>query len=74
MIHWLGFGAFTAVAGVQSLVRELKSPKLHGRVQPKQTNKKKHSLDIVESVWAAELPYRQLSLFCKFHKQNLSNT
>ena len=41
MVQWLGFGAFTAVTGVQSLVRELKSPKLHGRVQPKQTNKKK---------------------------------
>ena len=40
----------------------------------KTNEQKKHALDIWEPVWAAELPYRQLSLFCKFHKQNLFNT
>ena len=29
-IQWLGLSAFTAVAKVQSLVRELRSHKLHG--------------------------------------------
>ena len=30
MVQWLGLGAFTAVAGVQSLVGELRSCKPHG--------------------------------------------
>ena len=34
-VQWLGLGAVTAVARVQSLVGELKSCKPHGAAQPK---------------------------------------
>ena len=37
MVQWLGLGAFTDVAQVQSLVRELRSHKLRGTAK---TNKK----------------------------------
>ena len=38
-VQWLGLGAFTAVAQVQSLVRELRSRKPHSTAKNKQTSK-----------------------------------
>ena len=35
MIQWLGLGAFTVGGQVQSLVRELRSLKLHGLAKKK---------------------------------------
>ena len=39
VVQWLGFGAFTAVARVQSLVRELRSCKQHSAAKKKKTKK-----------------------------------
>ena len=41
-VQWLGLGAFTAVAQVQSLVGELRSCKLHGMARPKKKKKKSY--------------------------------
>ena len=35
MVQWLGFSVFTATAWVQSLVKELRSRKLHGTTKIK---------------------------------------
>ena len=40
MVQWLRLRAFTAGAQVQSLVRELKSQKLHGVAKKKKKKKK----------------------------------
>ena len=39
MVQWLGLGAFTAMAQVQSLVRELRSCKLHSVAKKKKKKK-----------------------------------
>ena len=39
MIKWLGLGAFTVGGQVQSLVRELRSLKLHGLAKKKKKKK-----------------------------------
>ena len=43
MVYWLGISAFTAVAGVQSLVGELRTHKLHGVAKIKKKQKRKGS-------------------------------
>ena len=42
-VQWLGLGAFTAVARVQSLVRELRSRKVCGTAKNKRTKEDKES-------------------------------
>ena len=44
MAQWLGFGAFPDLAPVQTLLRELRSLKLHGTATNKQKRSKKASL------------------------------
>ena len=39
MVQWLELGAFTAVAWVQSLARELRSRKMHGTAKKKEKEK-----------------------------------
>ena len=41
MVQWLGLGAFTAVAQVQSLVGELRSPKPRGMAKKKKRKERK---------------------------------
>ena len=52
MVQWLGFGAFTAVAQVQSLVWELgfhiKPPHAVAQKQSKQTNKKQQKTEFIQ--------------------------
>ena len=43
MVHWLGLGTFTAMAWVQSLVRELRSYKPLGVDKKKRRGRKKDS-------------------------------
>ena len=45
----MGLSAFTAVAWVQSLVRELRSGKLSGSAEEKQTNKTKPTVVAVKN-------------------------
>ena len=50
MVQWLGLGAFTAVAQIQSLVRELRSHKPRGSAKKKKKKKKEKigKLDLVK--------------------------
>ena len=41
VVQWLGLGAFTAVAQVQSLVGELRSPKPRGMAKKKKRKERK---------------------------------
>ena len=45
VVYWLGFGAFTAGAQVQSLVRELRSHRPH--IQSKKKKKIKHRITMI---------------------------
>lgn len=44
VVGWLGFGAFSAVAWVDSLVGELRSHKLHGVAKIKKRKKERKKL------------------------------
>ena len=46
-VQWLGLSPFNTVAGVQSLVRELRSHKPRGTAKHKQTNKNDHCIQMV---------------------------
>ena len=46
VVQWLGYGTFTVVAQVQSLVEELRSHKPHTAAKKKKKRKKAHKLEI----------------------------
>ena len=55
VVQWLGLGAFTAVAQVQSLVEELRSRKLHSTTkQKKPINALKNKLNALKRGVATE--------------------
>ena len=43
MVLWLGLGAFTPMAQVRSLVREIRSPKPRGVIKKEKRKKKKNA-------------------------------
>ena len=58
-VQWLGPGAFTARAWVQSLVEELRSCKLHGAAINKKKNKNKSHLIVRNYILPLRLEKRQ---------------
>ena len=55
VVQWLGLGAFTAGAWVQSLVREQRSCKPHNVAKKKKSTEKSHDLDGSKHIFLTSL-------------------
>ena len=60
VLQWLGLSAFTAQAWVQSLVRELRSCRLHGTAPPKKNYPKKKASHYIIYYWVKKKNFQAI--------------